>query len=116
MSSYCRLLAGDKAEVLKDLHDGQLHHQESKSHANAVPRPCSEGQEAIRIYVVFVFFAEPEKKMNKYFKSITKSELNLTLTVPRIQQSTFQVWRRPAQATKQGHVGGCKQVSWWQFL
>lgn len=43
MSTHICFLAGNKAEALKDLHHGQLHHQESKSHADAIPRPRSEG-------------------------------------------------------------------------
>lgn len=42
-SSHICLLARDKAEVLKNLHYGQPHHQESKSHANTVPWPWSKG-------------------------------------------------------------------------
>lgn len=64
-SSHVCLLAGDKGELLKDLHQGQLHHQLSKSHADAVPGPCSEGQVGVWINVVFVLFAEPERKRSE---------------------------------------------------
>lgn len=62
MSSHISFLAGDKTEVLKDLHNGQLHHQDSKSHANTVPWSSSKRQEGVGIYVVFVLFAEPKKE------------------------------------------------------
>lgn len=58
--SYLGLLAGDKAELLNDLHEGQLHHQLSESHADTVSGPGSKGQVGIRIIGVFVFLAEPK--------------------------------------------------------
>lgn len=62
--TYCHLclLAGDKAEPLNDLHQGQLHHQLSESHADTVSGSCSKGQVGVRIKVVFVFLAEPKRK------------------------------------------------------
>lgn len=58
-SHFC-FLAGDKAELLNNLHQGQLHHQLSESHAYTVSGSCSKGQVSVRINVVFVFLAEPK--------------------------------------------------------
>lgn len=63
-SPHLGLLAGDKAELLKDLHQDQLHHQLSEPHADAVPGSCSEGQVSVRINVLFVFLAEPSEEVN----------------------------------------------------
>ena len=74
-ASYISLLAGDKAEVLKNLHNAQLHHQESKPHAHTIPWPSSKWKKGVRIYGFFVFFAKSAKgsaliKTNRHTRTV----------------------------------------------
>lgn len=68
LSCIC-LLAGGKAEVMEDLHPGQLdYHQGTSNHFGlTVHWLCSEGMGGI--IILFVILAEPEKD-GKYVDSI----------------------------------------------